>query len=139
MNRFLLILLSLGLLAAAAPPDEEARSVALRWLARVDAGDKGPIYNGLTESVKSQKSRSQVNNQLRDARARLGEGKAHRAGELVRGDTWVMVPVQSSFEDGVQATENVWVSEDTDGAARVSGYELFYMGTSVIKLGATPK
>jgi len=42
----------------------------------------------------------------------------------VRGDEWVLVRVNSAFEDGVQAKENVWLWPDPDGTWRISGYEL---------------
>lgn len=137
MKRLLLLLLSLSLLGAA-PPDEELQGAALHWLARVDAQDKGFIYNGLTESVKSEKSRAAVLNQLRDALGRFGEAKFHRASEIVHGDGYVLVRVQSSFEDGVKAQENVWLSPDSDQTWRISGYELISQGVSVTRLGATP-
>lgn len=137
MKRLLIMGLAL-LLLGAAPPDEELRGTALRWLARVDAEDKGFIYNGLTESVKSEKSRAAVLNQLREARSRFGEAKFHRATEIVHGQGYVLVRVQSSFEDGVKAQENVWLSPDPDQSWKISGYELISQGVSVTRLGATP-
>ncbi len=136
--RWLVIFLALSLLAAA-PPDEELRGTALRWLARVDAEDKGPIYGGLAESVKKEKSRSAVLNQLKESRARFGEAKGHKALELVHGEGWAVVKILSTFDEGVQAQENVWLSEDEDKTWRISGYELVYLETPVTRLGATPK
>lgn len=138
MKRLLVLLLSLSLLAAV-PPDEDLRMTALRWLARVDAQDKGPIYNGLTESVKKTKSRAAILNQLREKRARFGEAKGHKVVAVEHKESWVLVRIQSTFEDGVLTQENVWLSEDEDKTWRISGYELVYLEVSVTKLGETPK
>lgn len=135
----LLVVLCAFLLLAAAPTDEVAKSTALRWLARVDAGDNGQVYAGLTATTREGISRARLINTIKDGRGRLGECKSHKVVECKRAEAHVLVEVMSRFEDGVQATEYVWLSEDADQQWRVSGYELYQSGSSLVKVGVTPR